>query len=202
MRADDEQPAAQQLLAQELKERQGRRVGPMQVVEHQRNGHLQRGLVEELPYGVKRAESRSARIRYGTGRLFGMLRRIQEFRHKGGDISRRRAHVETYLVERRGVYIGSKDLHPRPVRRRPHFLMATPPKHEGALILGHLREGLRTARLSDSGLTGYQYQLTSARKHPVERRPKYIKFARPPDYGPALFPAIGCQIVHAALILA
>ena len=63
MRTDDEQSAAQQLLAQELKERQGRHVGPVQIVEHQGNGHLLRGLVEELPYGVKCPKSRRARIR-------------------------------------------------------------------------------------------------------------------------------------------
>jgi hypothetical protein len=80
--------------------------------------------------------------------------------------------------------------------------MATPPKHKSALILGHLREGLGTACLPDSGLAGYQYKLTSARKHPVKRRPKYIKFARSTDYGPALFPAIGWQSVHSDLILA
>ena len=50
MRADDEQSAAQQLLAQEFEEQQRRRVGPVQVVEHQGNGHLLSGLMEELPY--------------------------------------------------------------------------------------------------------------------------------------------------------
>jgi hypothetical protein len=52
--------------------------------------------------------------------------------------------------------------------------MATPPKHESALILRHVRERLGTACLADSGLTGYQYQLTSARKHAVKRCAKYI----------------------------
>ena len=79
MCADDEQSAPQQLLAQELQEREGKRIGPVQIVEHQRNGHLLRGLVEELPDGVKGAKSGCARIRYGAGRLLDVLRCIEEF---------------------------------------------------------------------------------------------------------------------------
>jgi hypothetical protein len=80
--------------------------------------------------------------------------------------------------------------------------MTTPPEHESALILRHLRKRLGTPCLADSGLTGYQYKLTSARKHAVKRRAKYIKFARPTDDRSTLFRAIGWQIVHADLILA
>ena len=92
------------------------------------------------------------------------LRGFYEFGHEGGDIVRRRAHVETHLVERRSSDIGPKDLYPGPVRRRPGFLMAATPKHESALILGQLRERFGATSLADPRLPGYEHQLAIARK--------------------------------------
>src|SRR5450631_4922996 len=74
IRTDDQQSTAQQLLIQELQERQGGHISPMQVVQHQGNGHLLRCLVEELSDGVKGAKSRRTRIRYRVGRLVGVVR--------------------------------------------------------------------------------------------------------------------------------
>ena len=143
----------------------------------------------------------ASKVRKRAGRLMGVLRGIEELGHEGGDIFRCRAHVEAHLVERRGVDIGPKDLYPRQVRRRPAFLTATPPKHQSALILRHVRECLGTTRLADSGFTGDQNQLTSTRKHAVKRCPEYVKFARPTDDRSMLIPPLDSQIAHADLIL-
>src|SRR5579863_9920823 len=91
---------------------------------------------------------------------------------------RRRAQIEAHIVQRRGIDVRSKDLYPRPVRGRPGFLMATPPEHERALVLGGLRDGLRTAGLADPGLSRNQDYLTPAREHAAERGATKVQFAR------------------------
>jgi hypothetical protein len=79
--------------------------------------------------------------------------------------------------------------------------MATPPKHERALILRHIRKSLGETCLADSGFPGYQDHLPSTGKHLVKRCPKCIQFARPTDDRSTPNSALNWQIAHTELIL-
>ena len=116
---------------------------------------------------------------------------------------RRRAHVQTHLIGRRSLDIRPKNLYPRPVRRRPGFLMATPPKHESALILCQLRKRFSAAGLADPGLPGDEHQLASPGKSAAERSAENLELACPAGYKSMGVPAAiwGAKIAHVDLIL-
>src|ERR1019366_170817 len=89
-----------------------------------------------------------------------------------------------------------------PVRRRPSLLMATPPYHESALVLGHVRECFSPASLANSRLAGYQHQLAPPGKHAGKCSPENIELARPAgDESMRILTAAWGRIVHAALSL-
>jgi hypothetical protein len=81
--------------------------------------------------------------------------------------------------------------------------MATPPKHESALILCQLRKRFSAASLADPRLPGDEHQLASPGKSAAERSPENLELACPAGYKSMGVPAAiwGAKITHADLIL-
>ena len=143
---EDARPAD---LAPHVREQlQGRRVRPVQVVQHEQQRRALRNAAQEAGHRVEQPELRLLGV--GRGRL--------------GQVREERAEIEDALeldgvrlpllapgLLRVQVAVGAAELHPRPVRRRALGLVGAAPEHLRPARPGVRLELLRRAGLPDPG---------------------------------------------------
>ena len=166
VRADNQHAAALQFLAQKFEQRQRRRVGPMQIVDHEHERRLLGSFDEESADRIERAETRLGRLRDHAPRRRRLFSTRRELRDDACDVVQSGAHHHANFVRRRRVHVFAQYLHPRPVGRRARLLVAASPEHQCASILRGAREHFGTPRFADPGSPS---SVTTCRRPPSIR---------------------------------
>jgi len=164
VRADDEHAAMGELLAQELEQRQRRRIRPVQIVDDEDERRLLRALRQKTSDRIERAEARMLG-EHGPDRQT-LVGTTEEIGNHGRGVRRSVTDHELELVRGARLHAVTQDLHPRPVRRCAWLLIAAAPQRQRALVFGELGEHLGASRFADTWLAGEQHDLAL----PFERR--------------------------------
>ena len=168
VRTYDQKTAALKLVAQELEQRQRRRIGPVQVIDDRDEWHLLRRLCKEAGDGVEHPKSRLGGIERGSARR-GRTIPVRKLGYDRGDVAYTLPHREPNLARRRRIDKLAQDLHPRPVRRSAGFLVTTAPNNERPLVFCGVCKRFGAAAFADSGLATEHEDLAAPAKHLVER---------------------------------
>ena len=177
--ADQQNPTFGQLGGEKLEQTQGRRVGPMEIVEHDQQSAAAAQAREQPPDRFEHAKAGLGRVAE-RGRPLQPRQQIADLRHDIGNIARRGAQTGKNIAI--GVTQQSTDdLHPRPIGRRSGLLMATAPQHRHLAPCGTARELLCRAGLADAGLTSEHDHAPPTRTGLLECTLQQLQLALPPD---------------------
>ena len=150
---EHQHPARREARRQEFQQAQRRRVGPVQVVEHQQQrGHRSRPL-PEAGDRVEQAKPRLCGIDHRRRRL-AARHTLQDLRH---DFGQRGGLTRCNAPHRVVVGASQPGLHhllPRPVRRCARLFVAAAPEHRHAARQRVFCQALGRARLADARIAG------------------------------------------------
>jgi hypothetical protein len=161
-----QQPGTLQLPAREPQQGQRRRVGPVQIVQHQQQRPAGRRRPQEPGEAVEQPEA--GRLRLDRRRRRQVRQARADGRHDLGDVGGAGAHL---LAQRRrvgGLDVGADHLDPRPERGRALPLPAAAPQHQGTTRSRLGRQLLGQPGLADAGLAGHQHHPAPAGKGGVQ----------------------------------
>ena len=171
---DHEHPHLTQLAGEEAQESDGRRVGRLEIVNHDEKGRGGSRVAEEGCDGVEELESGNVGIgRGGLGQAWELLAKLgKHLRDIGGPT----AHLAENEIAVRVANVRAENLDPRPIRWRAGVLPAASPQHRLIAAPGRPSRQLSgEATLPDARLSADQEEVPATTLRLVERGEQLIE---------------------------
>ncbi len=173
---------------------QGRRVGGVQVVQHDQQRLSLRSVHEERDQGVEQPESRLLRLAQQSARQFRDADPLPQFRRDLRNLRGARSHPVRNPGRLDAPRQSTQNLNPGPVRRRSAMLPASAPEHAQAFLPGVRRRLLGEPALADPGFAREREQAAATRNRAVDSASNLGQLAAPADE--RLPAANGVHVTH------